>query len=381
MKKSVSFGAIHTLSTNSISTEVIQINVGGEILSTTIETLRLIPRFFNMAPPSQTRDALFGAMKSNDNNPFAVKVGGGTGVGNNKSDNNNNIFAVNSGNMFGMKADAPFAAATSTTTGMNSMIRAEIDMPGSSNSMNRFLPSVDLLQNEPRDENGRLFIDRDPELFKIILNYVRSRGNEAYLRLDRHTLRKLLVEAEYFGWYPTSNYNINLFESCLKLLKEISNDPRSSIASSPSIQLIKMKVFNKNSAIANFKPSPATGNPTTQKFQPIPHTDIEFELNDNAPVLVTWYFGDCAGEFAVLLDGQVLSTQPALCGVFLDNAQDRQFDYATNAFIKHVCSCSKGKHHVQLLWKSYRNCSYQLQGPVISEVYQLNPNACNIVDE
>nr|ACO15723.1 BTB/POZ domain-containing protein KCTD3 [Caligus clemensi] len=51
-----------------------------------------------------------------------------------------------------------------------------------------------------RDKNGAIFIDRDPDLFKIILNYLRTRciiGN-----LEKPVLKALLYEAEFYSLEP-----------------------------------------------------------------------------------------------------------------------------------------------------------------------------------
>ena len=48
-----------------------------------------------------------------------------------------------------------------------------------------------------KDSNGAYFIDRDPELFRLILNYLRT----GYLRKlpPNHNLEDLEIEADYFG--------------------------------------------------------------------------------------------------------------------------------------------------------------------------------------
>ncbi|XP_043271801.1 BTB/POZ domain-containing protein KCTD3 isoform X2 [Venturia canescens] len=49
-----------------------------------------------------------------------------------------------------------------------------------------------------RDENGALFIDRDPKIFAIILNYLRTRD----IDLKNMDIRALRHEAEYYGITP-----------------------------------------------------------------------------------------------------------------------------------------------------------------------------------
>ncbi|XP_012275809.1 BTB/POZ domain-containing protein KCTD3 isoform X2 [Orussus abietinus] len=49
-----------------------------------------------------------------------------------------------------------------------------------------------------RDENGALFIDRDPKMFSIILNYLRTRD----IDLRNMDIRTLRHEAEYYGITP-----------------------------------------------------------------------------------------------------------------------------------------------------------------------------------
>lgn len=49
-----------------------------------------------------------------------------------------------------------------------------------------------------RDKNGAIFIDRDPKLFNVILNYLRTKE----LITDDVNLKALQHEAEYFGIHP-----------------------------------------------------------------------------------------------------------------------------------------------------------------------------------
>lgn len=49
-----------------------------------------------------------------------------------------------------------------------------------------------------KDENGALFIDRDPTIFSIILNYLRTRD----IDLKNVDIRALRHEAEYYGITP-----------------------------------------------------------------------------------------------------------------------------------------------------------------------------------
>lgn len=49
-----------------------------------------------------------------------------------------------------------------------------------------------------KDETGALFIDRDPKLFSIILNYLRTKD----IDLKNVDIRTLRHEAEYYGITP-----------------------------------------------------------------------------------------------------------------------------------------------------------------------------------
>lgn len=49
-----------------------------------------------------------------------------------------------------------------------------------------------------RDENGAIFIDRDPQVFATILNYLRTRE----IDLRNVDLRSIRHEAEYYGINP-----------------------------------------------------------------------------------------------------------------------------------------------------------------------------------
>ena len=49
-----------------------------------------------------------------------------------------------------------------------------------------------------KDEDGAIFIDRDPQLFRLILNYLRNRS----LSFDDVNLKELKHEAEYYGISP-----------------------------------------------------------------------------------------------------------------------------------------------------------------------------------
>lgn len=49
-----------------------------------------------------------------------------------------------------------------------------------------------------KDEDGAIFIDRDPQLFRLILNYLRNRS----LSLDDVNVKELKHEAEFYGIAP-----------------------------------------------------------------------------------------------------------------------------------------------------------------------------------
>ena len=49
-----------------------------------------------------------------------------------------------------------------------------------------------------RDETGAIFIDRDPELFRLILNYLRNRS----LSFEGVNVKELRHEAEFYGIGP-----------------------------------------------------------------------------------------------------------------------------------------------------------------------------------
>lgn len=51
-----------------------------------------------------------------------------------------------------------------------------------------------------RDENGAIFIDRDPKLFGLILNFLRTRD----IDLNDVNIRALRHECDYFGITPLS---------------------------------------------------------------------------------------------------------------------------------------------------------------------------------
>ncbi|CAB4063884.1 KCTD3 [Lepeophtheirus salmonis] len=51
-----------------------------------------------------------------------------------------------------------------------------------------------------RDKNGAIFIDRDPDLFKIILNYLRTR--RIFGNLEKPVLKALFYEAEFYSILP-----------------------------------------------------------------------------------------------------------------------------------------------------------------------------------
>lgn len=55
----------------------------------------------------------------------------------------------------------------------------------------------------PRDENGNIFIDRSPEMFKLILDCLRSDGinPDTIKKLDANGYNELCKEAEYYGAY------------------------------------------------------------------------------------------------------------------------------------------------------------------------------------
>lgn len=50
------------------------------------------------------------------------------------------------------------------------------------------------------DQNGNIFLDRNPDLFNIILNSVRSRNFDSILDMsDRKRLYELQNEAKFYG--------------------------------------------------------------------------------------------------------------------------------------------------------------------------------------
>lgn len=51
-----------------------------------------------------------------------------------------------------------------------------------------------------RDETGAIFIDRDPQLFGLILNFLRTRD----IDLENVNIRALRHECDYFGITPLS---------------------------------------------------------------------------------------------------------------------------------------------------------------------------------
>lgn len=51
-----------------------------------------------------------------------------------------------------------------------------------------------------RDETGAIFIDRDPKLFGLILNFLRTRD----IDLNNVNIRALRHECDYFGITPLS---------------------------------------------------------------------------------------------------------------------------------------------------------------------------------
>jgi len=65
---------------------------------------------------------------------------------------------------------------------------------------NSLLPLLCSSQHDPglRDSQGRVFIDRNPKYFEMILNILRTDG-ELILPKDKLTRRKLLNEINYYG--------------------------------------------------------------------------------------------------------------------------------------------------------------------------------------
>ena len=89
----------------------------------------------------------------------------------------------------------------------------------------------------PTDEDGNIFFDRDPEVFRWVLDFLRRRGRS--VGMPRRELRPLLRdEADYFGlvklvkacdkaMHPEDDLSVQ--RVLMHLSKRISDDPKKSI--------------------------------------------------------------------------------------------------------------------------------------------------------
>ena len=89
----------------------------------------------------------------------------------------------------------------------------------------------------PTDEDGNIFFDRDPEVFRWVLDFLRRRGRS--VGMPRRELRPLLRdEADYFGlvklvkacdkaMHPEDDLSIQ--RVLMHLAKRISDDPKTSV--------------------------------------------------------------------------------------------------------------------------------------------------------
>lgn len=89
----------------------------------------------------------------------------------------------------------------------------------------------------PTDEDGNIFFDRDPEVFRWVLDFLRRRGRS--VGMPRRELRPLLRdEADYFGlvklvkacdkaMHPEDDLSVQ--RVLMHLAKRISDDPKTSV--------------------------------------------------------------------------------------------------------------------------------------------------------
>jgi hypothetical protein len=232
----------------------------------------------------------------------------------------------------------------------------------------------------PRDNKGRLYVNVNSELFRYVIDFIRSDGNEVFLPNDQILLKMLQVEAQILGWNGTMNPD--LFVSSTRKLNQLlkpdsttgqTGFPLTSATPTQATQLLKIRVYPDAEVIV------PKINYMNQSLVIIPHTEIEFDLPTAAPVLFEWSFKDSAGEFYVEIDGQLVSQQPVALGGILLSA-NLAMDYAMNVSVKYVHQFSSpGKHGARLQWKPYKSGQYNLEAPVILTVTQLDPSICEIV--
>jgi hypothetical protein len=354
---------------NSSTPTIVELNVSGELLTTTLDTLRQFPIYQSFDPTRNNNNTSTNSLQSSTSHAPPTNS---SGIFHENSFRNNSLMSMAKTPSF----DDIFALRNSNFM-QQQQIQQQYQNMNYQHNMNTNNRKIVI------DKKGRLFIDRDATLFRVILNFVRSNGDDSFLPIDKKLIRQLLCESEYFGWNGNGYLSNNLYKACISLLSEDHNSfnqhhhqQQQSRKPDSSISLLKMNVYNTNHPILN-----STICNGVMKYHPLPFTTIDFEVHEDSAVLFQWYFGDCAGEFSVQIDSKVLEVQPAVCGVLLENlSPDCKFDFASNAFIKSVAYVKKGKHSVTLLWRTYKTSAYQIQGPVISEVYKMDSSVCHFIN-
>eukprot|EP01027_Heterolobosea_sp_BB2_P012541 GEZU01018165.1.p1 GENE.GEZU01018165.1~~GEZU01018165.1.p1 ORF type:complete len:343 (+),score=98.19 GEZU01018165.1:496-1524(+) len=212
----------------------------------------------------------------------------------------------------------------------------------------------------PLTHDQKVFIDRDGEVFKYVLNYLRSQGSADSLPDDLELLKRLSVEAQFYQLSSLQSY----------CTQKIQQQRQALLPSSPSsgMKLIKLRGNNSNSMLCSANPPHMP-----QQKKVIPYSDVSFTLTSPKNILVKWFIGDSAGNHIVDINGVEQGPAIGSSGFALASANAAQYSYGLMAnltFFKH--RLQPGNYVIKLKWTPYENSQYIVNGPIITEAYEID---------
>ena len=132
--------------------------------------------------------------------PYSSALGGSPpGNGNNHNSSNNGIVHLNvGGTRFSTSRQTLLLMQSSSSSSSLGQSSSAGGMSAAHQENTFFTALLSGRISSHKDESGAYFIDRDPDLFRMILNYLRTRA----ISLENVDLKALLHEAEFYGIAP-----------------------------------------------------------------------------------------------------------------------------------------------------------------------------------